>query len=133
MILENINLTQKAYWHIHDKLCHGVLQPGSRLSNRKVAKEIGISFTPVREALSRLVSEGLLEYRQGVGVFVPVVSIQEIRENYELCEIIESEVATRAVTNLPASMFVEMRKSYDHMVNIVTKFSDQKHDLFGTD
>ena len=83
------NLSQKAYWHIHDKLSAGTLKPGFRLSNRAVAKEVGISFTPVREALNRLVSEGLLEYRAGLGVFVPECSRREIEELYEVREMLE--------------------------------------------
>lgn len=112
------NLTQKAYRHIHGQLSGGQLMPGSRLSNRGVAKEVGISFTPVREALNRLVSEGLLEYRQGLGVFVPILNIQEIREIYELREILESEAAARVCENTSPSMIAEMTNCYDKMVEI---------------
>ena len=111
-------LTQKAYQHIHDQLSSGLLQPGTRLSNRGVAKEVGISFTPVREALSRLVSEGLLEYRQGLGVFVPMPNAQEISECYELREILESEAAARVCNKIPEGMLAEMEKNYEIMCNI---------------
>jgi DNA-binding GntR family transcriptional regulator len=111
-------LTQKAYRHIHEKLSCGKLQPGSRLSNRGVAKEVGMSFTPVREALSRLVSEGLLEHRQGLGVFVPFINSREIREIYELREILESEAAAK-VSRKPASDPIdEMAHSYELMADI---------------
>ena len=122
--MSNDTLTQKAYQHIHDKLSGGLLQPGSRLSNRGVAKEVGISFTPVREALSRLVSEGLLEYRQGLGVFVPMSNIQEIRESYELREILESEAASMACRNLSPGMLAEMNDSYERMLKIFSEISD---------
>lgn len=115
------NLTQKAYRHIHGKLSGGQLPPGSRLSNRGVAKEVGVSFTPVREALNRLVSEGLLEYRQGLGVFVPILNVQEIREIYELREILESEAASRVCENNTSSMTAEMTRAYDIMVGIYEK------------
>lgn len=111
-------LTQKAYQHIHNQLSGGLLRPGARLSNRGVAKEVGISFTPVREALSRLVSEGLLEYRQGLGVFVPMPNAQEICECYELREILESEAAARVCGNLPPGMLAEMTASFETMQNI---------------
>ncbi len=112
------NLTQKAYRHIHGKLAGGELMPGSRLSNRGVAKEVGVSFTPVREALNRLVSEGLLEYRQGLGVFVPTLNIQEIREIYELREILESEAASRVCENPTTNMIAEMSDSCVLMTDI---------------
>ena len=115
------DLTQKAYKHLYNKLCQGQLQPGSRLSNRSVAKEIGISFTPVRVAFSQLVSEGLLEHRQGVGVFVPVVNDQEIRESYEFREFLESEAAARACKNLSSIMLAEMAEQNKAMEDIHEK------------
>ena len=122
--MSNHTLTQKAYQHIHDQLAGGLLKPGTRLSNRGVAKEVGVSFTPVREALSRLVSEGLLEYRQGLGVFVPMSSVQEIHESYELREILESEAAARVSENPPSGMLEEMRHTRQIMAGILEKISD---------
>lgn len=113
------SLSQKAYWHIHDKLTTGSLRPGHRLSNRAVAKEVGISFTPVREALNRLVSEGLLEYREGLGVFVPQASRREIEELYEVREMLECAVVGRACGKLPASTMVELRSLQQGMKDIV--------------
>ena len=127
----NNTLTQKAYQHIYDQLSRGQLQLGKRLSNRSIAKEIGISFTPVREALSRLVSEGVLEYRQGIGVLVPILNVQEIRENYELREIIEAEVVARIVKVHSETMLVEMTKTYEHMKDLLSRTPDltRKNDL----
>ncbi|HLA84181.1 MAG TPA: GntR family transcriptional regulator [Thermoguttaceae bacterium] len=113
------NLSQKAYWHIHDKLTTGTLKPGFRLSNRAVAREVGISFTPVREALNRLVSEGLLEYREGLGVFVPQASRREIEELYEVREMLECAVVVRACGRLPGATLGEMRHLQDQMQIIV--------------
>jgi len=109
------NLSQKAYWHIHDKLTTGSLRPGFRLSNRAVAKEVGISFTPVREALNRLVSEGLLEYREGLGVFVPHATRREIEELYEVREMLECAVVARACGNLPQTALQELRDLQEEM------------------
>jgi DNA-binding GntR family transcriptional regulator len=126
-------LTQKAYRHIHEKLSGGKLQPGSRLSNRGVAREVGMSFTPVREALNRLVSEGLLEHRQGLGVFVPFVSGREIREIYELREILESQAASRVCTNPTPGVIGEMADSYDLMASIYEQTrQDAKNNTFAS-
>jgi DNA-binding GntR family transcriptional regulator len=118
------NLSQKAYWHIHDKLTTGSLKPGLRLSNRAVAKEVGISFTPVREALNRLVSEGLLEYRQGLGVFVPQATRREIEELYEVREMLESAIAARACGSLSASVLKELCEFQEEMCQIVDTVRD---------
>jgi len=113
------NLSNKAYWYIHDKLTRGALRPGFRLSNRAVANEVGISFTPVREALNRLVSEGLLEYREGLGVFVPRVTRQEIEELYDVREMLECAVVARACGHLPQPTLDEMRDLHDRMGQLV--------------
>lgn len=119
------NLTQKAYRHIHDELVGGQLLPGCRLSNRGVAKKIGVSFTPVREALNRLVSEGLLEYRQGTGVFVPVLNRQDIREIYELREILESAATVRVCESPTENLCAEMTESFEQMAAL---YEEAKND-----
>jgi len=112
------NLSQKAYWHIHDKLTSGALEPGFRLSNRAVAREVGISFTPVREALNRLVSEGLLEYREGLGVLVPQANHREIKELYEVREMLECEVVARVCGRLPEDAMQQLHELHRQMQEI---------------
>ncbi|NLE38311.1 MAG: GntR family transcriptional regulator [Pirellulaceae bacterium] len=113
------NLSQRAYWYLHDKLASGDLQPGHRLSNRAVAGQIGISFTPVREAFNRLVSEGLLEYREGLGVLVPQPSQEEIKELYEVREMLECAAISRFAGRLANATLAEMRRFDARMREIV--------------
>ncbi|HLA85234.1 MAG TPA: GntR family transcriptional regulator [Thermoguttaceae bacterium] len=111
-------LADKAYDHIRRWLLTGQLAPGTRLSNRVMAKRLDISFTPVREALTRLVSEGLLEFRAGVGVCVPVIDRHEIEDVYELRETLECAAIAKVVGKLPASVLDEMETLLDEMVRI---------------
>ena len=68
-----MNLRERAYRHIHERLRSGRLPPGSVVSDRSLAAEIGISKTPVREAIRQLEHEGLLEAvaRHGTRVRAP--------------------------------------------------------------
>ena len=75
------SLTQRVYIDIREKLIRGKLAAGTRLTNRAVAKQMGISSTPVREALNQLVSEGILDYQQGVGVLVHRILTTEMTEH----------------------------------------------------
>jgi DNA-binding GntR family transcriptional regulator len=118
-------LSQKAYNHIHKRLVNGVLAPGRRLSNRAVAKEIGISFTPVREALNRLVSEGLLEHREGLGVFVPVPSRKEIEEIYEVREMLECAVVERLAGKTAPAVLAEMRQCNEKLETLIHDLREQ--------
>jgi DNA-binding GntR family transcriptional regulator len=83
-----------------------------------MAKALEISFTPVREALNRLVSEGLLEYRSGLGVFVPRISRREIEDVYEVREMLECAAVAKVGADLPESVLVEMAALLNEMIQI---------------
>lgn len=55
------NQAQRAYRHLRQKLLEGSVSPGSRLSYSSIGREIGVSATPVREAVGQLASEGFVE------------------------------------------------------------------------
>jgi DNA-binding GntR family transcriptional regulator len=118
------NLSQKAYRYIHGKLTSGRLVPGSRLSNRALAKEIGISFTPVREALNRLVSVGLLEYRRGLGVFVPGITRRTIEEIFELRQLIECAAVEKICGRLKAETVAELNEHVEAMQGLCQAIQD---------
>ncbi|HEY8616066.1 GntR family transcriptional regulator [Phenylobacterium sp.] len=66
------------------RLREGSYPPGQRICAVEVADELGLSATPVREALCRLSGEGLLEERRGQGFFVPVVAAEDVADLYRL-------------------------------------------------
>ncbi len=90
-----ISVRQQAYEHIRGKVVRGEFEPGERLSNRKLAREVGASFIPVREAISQLVSEGLVEHRPDQGAFVATLSRREIEDLYDLREALECHAAAK--------------------------------------
>jgi DNA-binding transcriptional regulator YhcF (GntR family) len=69
---------------IRDRLRDGVFRPGERIAATEVADLLGLSATPVREALSRLSGEGLLEDRRGQGFFVSALTGLDIADLYRL-------------------------------------------------
>jgi DNA-binding GntR family transcriptional regulator len=74
----------RIYNTIRDRICLLEYEPGARLAEEDLAKEFGVSRTPVRRVLSRLESEGLLDSRHGVGTFVTDVDIEKLRPVYQL-------------------------------------------------
>ena len=76
-------LSEKSYQHVRDLLIRGELAPGQRLVTRNFAESIGVSLAPVREALNRLATEGLVEHIPGSEAFVR----QELEncQSYRLC------------------------------------------------
>ena len=55
-----MSLVEQAYRHIRGKLSNGAFIPGEQLVNRVLATEVGVSVIPVREAINRLATEGLV-------------------------------------------------------------------------
>jgi DNA-binding GntR family transcriptional regulator len=90
------SLVEKSYRYIRQQLACGELLPGTRLVNRTLAAEIGVSVIPVREALHRLASEGLVDQVPGAGAFVRQVDPQELDDLYVLRDAIESCAASEA-------------------------------------
>ena len=91
-----LSQTQKAYGHLRNRVTSGELAPGTRLVTRNIAKEIGTSLNPVREAIGRLASEGIIEHVPGAGAFVRNPDRQELIELYGMREAIEVFAAAEA-------------------------------------
>jgi hypothetical protein len=75
---------QLALTSLRDRLREGVLAPGDRIAAAEIADALHLSSTPVREALSRLAGEGLLEDRRGQGFFVRTLMSSDIADLYRL-------------------------------------------------
>lgn len=69
---------------LRERLQLGLLRPGARITAVDLADELGLSTTPVREALSRLAGEDLVEDRRGQGYFVRLLSAADIADLYRL-------------------------------------------------
>lgn len=91
-----LTLKQHAYQIILERLQTGALRPGGRLSDDALAREIGISRSPVREAITQLASEGLVEYRPRRGSFVRVPDRREMGQLYEARLALEGFAAGKA-------------------------------------
>jgi DNA-binding GntR family transcriptional regulator len=95
-------LREHAYKHIHGKLLAGEMPAGHVLSEHSLAREIGISRTPVREAIRRLEQEGILEQVPRYGTIVRRPERRDLEELYQLREALEpyavAQVAGRLST-----------------------------------
>jgi DNA-binding GntR family transcriptional regulator len=82
---------------IRANIIGGVLAPGSQLNEVELAESFGVSRGPVREALQRLIQEGLLRSEPHRGVFVPIMSAEDIEDIYLAREALET-AAVRRIT-----------------------------------
>lgn len=83
------SLAEAAYQTIRDRVVAGHWPAGAQLVNRKLGMELGVSMVPVREALNRLASEGLVKHVPGAGTFVRRLNRKEVVQLYALREPLE--------------------------------------------
>lgn len=88
-----MSLSDKAYHAVRDEILRGQLRPGTPLSRRRLARQLGMSVLPVTDALRRLEGDGLVESRARAGTRVRVPSEKDVRELYELREALETQSA----------------------------------------
>jgi DNA-binding GntR family transcriptional regulator len=112
-------LCNKAYKHITNKLITADLVAGQKLSEQTIASECGISRTPVREAIRRLVEEGLLYQIPSSGTYVATVDRHHLTDAYEVRVALECFAVDRAVKNLTRETRLELRRLCEHMHNMI--------------
>lgn len=96
---------------IRSNIIEGVLPPGAQLHEVELAESFGVSRGPVREALQRLIQEGLLRSEAHRGVFVPVMSVDDVVDIYFAREALESAAVRRITgTSRTASAYKALDK-----------------------
>jgi len=75
--------------HIYELILDGAYSPGDQIKESLLAKEMGISRAPVREALKELIASGIISYRPQVGNFIALLSPKEIIDAYTLRGVLE--------------------------------------------
>lgn len=87
------NRTENAYDLLKQQILHNRMRPGQSESEPEIAMRLGMSRTPVREALVRLQNEGLVRLVPRRGVQVLPVSLDDMREIYQILQVLEPEAA----------------------------------------
>ena len=117
-------LKSRVYSHIYQKLSSGELLPGDRLSGRALAKEIGVSPIPVRDAISQLRNEGFIETRAGGGAYVPEPSYEELIDIYDQREALECHAVARVAKSPDDSDLAELEQCVKEL-SVVIESLDQ--------
>ncbi len=104
------SLAEEAYLGIREEILRGQLGPGSPISRRRLARELGMSVAPVTDALRRLEEDGLVESRARAGTRVRVPTETDVRELYELREALESQSARLFTQRASPAQRLELRR-----------------------
>jgi DNA-binding GntR family transcriptional regulator len=122
------NLKRSAYEYIRQNLLCGKLTSGTFLSPVALAKELGISHTPVREAISQLESEGLIEMLPRLGARIKLIDRQELTELFEVREILESGAAVLAAERISEEQLDSMRQLEEQYADLARQYTEAEED-----
>ncbi|SNS18720.1 DNA-binding transcriptional regulator, GntR family [Anaerovirgula multivorans] len=106
-------LKEKAYNLIKEQIIKCELMPGSDISEIQIAQELGISRTPVREALLRLNQEKFVTIYPRKGIIVSEITVKDIHEVFQIRELIEPAMAKIACKNMSKEYLLQLKKKFE--------------------
>src|SRR6201988_740797 len=99
------NLSARVYAQIKTLILCNVILPGQKLHHQELSERLGVSRTPVREALTRLAQEGYVSLLPNRGFTCKEIRLQEAEELYQLREALEAFAVEKPIENLTEASF----------------------------
>lgn len=109
------SVTEQAYQTVRAAILRGRYAPGERLTSVRLANELNVSRTPIRAALARLKSEGLVDSTDGHAAWIPPLTVEVVEEAYEIAEALESMLVARVAAVAPEEGIDQLRASVTAM------------------
>jgi GntR family transcriptional regulator, rspAB operon transcriptional repressor len=136
-----LSLREKAYEMIKDQIITGKLSPGIALNERELVVAIGVSRTPIREALNRLEKEHLVIITPQKGASVGAITPKVVNDIYQLREVLEPHIISMVTPNFPAAELLRFQagfsglavEAYDLLAKIDKEFHYSIIHAFGND
>jgi DNA-binding GntR family transcriptional regulator len=122
--------SDKAYATLRDDIIEWRLAPGTVLAEVEQSERLGVSRTPVREALSRLSAEGLTTAAGGRGVVVTDISLEDIDEMFELRETLEGKAAALAAERGERSVFAGLHAELLRAPEMISDSDPARHEYY---
>ncbi|MDJ0461869.1 GntR family transcriptional regulator [Streptomyces sp. H27-C3] len=119
-------LADRAYEELRSAVLANRLRPGDALSVPALATRMGISRSPVREAVQRLIHDGLASHVPHRGAVVSTVDVEDVRQLYVVREVMEGLAARLATERLDATRVAELRDLLDRHEQVVTSDSPEE-------
>ncbi len=120
------SLRKQAYDHLQRKILAGELTAGTVVSEQSIASEIGMSRTPVREAIRDLEQEGVLEQVPRYGTIVKELQRRDLTELYELREALEPFAVAQAAGKLPTEELTKLKRFCDEIAILIQELTEMR-------
>ncbi len=121
------NLSARAYQQIKNLILCNEVMPGQKMHHQDLSDRLGVSRTPVREALTRLEQEGYVSFLPNRGFTCKEIRLQEAEELYELREALEVFAVEKAIERLNAEALDELWRKMDRYgADVQRRFSRER-------
>jgi DNA-binding GntR family transcriptional regulator len=120
------NLSKRAYDQFLDMMLNGELLAGTLLQERTLAEKLGISRTPVREALARLETEGFVKRHSGRFLLVREMPVREIIEILQVRTVLEVSAIESAIGRIPMEGLKRARAAFESQIENPRLDADQQ-------
>ena len=119
-MIKKISLRDQVSELLLDELCKGNLQPGERINIASLAKELGVSATPMREALFGLSEKGMINFVNNKGFTMKILNFQDAKDIYQITSVLEVE-ALASSEAIDQNMISKLFKLLEKLENEVKK------------
>lgn len=116
-IKDKINLTREAYNDIRRMIFINELRPGQKVAYRDMAGRLGMSLTPVVQALKHMEFLGLLQHEPNRGFYIKPMVAEEISEAYELREVLEVNLIPKVMAQLDEDGEHRLKRALDEYLD----------------
>lgn len=110
---ENQTLNHRVFSRLRDMITQGIIPLGEQLDEQALTQELGVSRTPLREAIGKLVKEGLVEHRPYRGNFVRSFSAKQVSDLFEVRKVLEGLAIRLAIAKLTDAHVAAFRAILD--------------------
>lgn len=117
---KKITSADRAYSAIREAIANGELRPGYPLLETELSEQLGMSRTPVREAINRLKAEDIIETISRKGIFVKTLSKDELVQWYEVAEGLEGMVSYLVASD-PEAELIELESKIKEMEDAIAE------------
>ena len=115
------DLRDQTYFQLRKAILSGPIRPGTVLVQEQLAEQLGISRTPVRDALHRLANEGLVVRSPGGRIHVAPFSLEELQEKYAVRQALETLALRLAAPNLPGPPMLRLKALLEEMRQAISE------------
>ena len=118
-----VSISQQAYAYVKDQIISGAIQPGEKISEQAIADTLNTSRSPVREAIKKLASEGIIDYFPNRGAYAKYFTRKNIEDSFKVRLLLECY----AVSRIDASCREQYRERMEELREVMQTASRSEY------